>query len=372
MKIGSIKESSDLRVSITPESAKSYIDLGYSVVLETGYADHLYSKKEYTQVGVLFDVKETVCSADILVQVYCPDETICLKLKDLILICFLQPFYNQDHLLQLKKNNVTCFSMELVPRSTTAQKMDALSSQASLAGYVSVVLGASKLTQVFPMMVTPAGTLKPTKVLVIGAGVAGLQAIATAKRLGAQVSAYDTRSIAKEQVESLGAKFLNIDVGSKDQTKQGYAKELSSEQLKMQQAMLENACTQSDLIITTAQVFSRRAPIIITKSMIAAMKTGAVIVDCAVETGGNVEGVQENKEVVIDDVLVVGYSNLAQKVALHASQVYAKNIYEFILDCFSVESDSFLIEYEHEVVKSMLVIKNKEIVHKLILEIMNR
>ena len=372
MKIGSIKENSDSRVAISPESAKSYIDSGYTVILENGYADHLYSEKVYTQLGVLFDKKESVCTVDILVQVNCPVKDVCSTLNNLILICFLQPFYSQDHLLQLKKNNVICFSMELVPRSTIAQKMDALSSQSSLAGYVSVVLGASKLSQVFPMMVTPAGTLKPTKVLVIGAGVAGLQAIATAKRLGAQVSAFDTRSIAKEQVESLGAKFLNIDVGSNDQTKQGYAKEFSSEELTRQQTMLENACIESDLIVTTAQVFSKKAPIIITKSMITEMKPGAVIVDCAVETGGNVEGVEENKEVVMDDVLVIGYSNLAQNVALHASQVYAKNIYEFILECFSIESNRILIAYDHEIVESMLVVKNKEIVHQLILEIMNQ
>ena len=368
MIIGSLIELVDTRIAISPESAKLYIDSGFSVFLEEGYGSHIFAKEEYLNVGVVFTSKEKIFDVDIFLQVHCPEKKDYEKLQDCILICFLNPFFSFAHLNILKKNNVTCFSMELVPRSSFAQKMDALSSQANLSGYVSVILAAQKLSKVLPMMITPAGTIRPSKFLVIGTGVAGLQAIATAKRLGAQVSAYDTRDVAKEQVESLGAKFLEMDLLTKGQTDQGYAKELTDEQLSKQQEILTKECIASDVIITTAQIFAKKAPIIIRKNIIEKMKKGSVIVDCAVDTGGNVEGVQINKEISFSNVCLMGYSHLAQHVCTHASQVYSKNIQEFLFECFDNKKENLLINFQHDIVKSMLVIYQNEIVHPLILE----
>ena len=206
--------------------------------------------------------------------------------------------------------------MELIPRTTRAQKMDALSSQASLAGYVAVILAADHLDAVFPMMTTPAGTISPVRVFVIGAGVAGLQAIATAKRLGARVEAFDTRPVVEEQVQSLGARFVKVDLGEQGQTEDGYAKELNAEQLEKQQEMMASHCASSDIVITTAQVFGRRAPRIITEEMIGRMSPGSVIVDMAVETGGNVALSELNKEIDVDGVRILGYPTLAGRVPL--------------------------------------------------------
>jgi NAD(P) transhydrogenase subunit alpha len=250
---------------------------------------------------------------------------------------------------------VSAISMELIPRTTLAQKMDALSSQASLAGYVAVILAAEKLDKVFPMMMTPAGTITPAKVFIIGAGVAGLQAIATAKRLGARVEAFDTRAVVEEQVQSLGAKFVKVDLGETGQTKDGYAKALTEEQLAMQREAMARHCAQADVVITTAQVFGKKAPVIVTREMIRGMRTGSVVVDLAVETGGNVEGSEAGKTTEINGVSIMGMENLPGRVAVHASQMYSSNVGNLISHFWDKEAKKFNLDLGDEIIRGCLV-----------------
>jgi H+-translocating NAD(P) transhydrogenase subunit alpha len=250
---------------------------------------------------------------------------------------------------------VSAISMNFIPRSTRAQKMDLLSSQANLAGYVAVILATEKLNKIFPMMMTPAGTIRPSRVFVIGAGVAGLQAIATARRLGATVSAFDTRTEVKEQIESLGAKAIQIDLGETGQTKDGYAKALTQEQLEKQKQEISKICQQSDVVITTAQIFGKKAPLIVTQDMISKMKPESIIIDMAVETGGNVEGSQLNKEITINDVLIVGFLNLSTRVPLHASQMVSSNLFNLIDEFWSDDLKSFMLNQEDEIIQGCLL-----------------
>ena len=256
--------------------------------------------------------------------------------------------------------------MELVPRITRAQKMDALSSQASLGGYSAVIEAARRLAKVFPMMMTPAGTISPSKVFIVGVGVAGLQAIATAKRLGARVEAFDTRPVVEEQVLSLGAKFIKIDIGEAKQTQQGYAKELTAEQLELQRQGMIKACSNSDVIITTAQVFGRPAPLIITQDMIAVMKPGSVIIDMAVSTGGNVEGSVSGETIISNGVQIVGMNNLPAQVAENASQVYANNIYNMIDECWDQENTAVNIDLKDEILSGCIVTYAGELVNTFV------
>ena len=329
MKVTSLISSYDSRIAIVPDIVKKMVALGISVVLENGFGSDLFSKREFIDAGATFSNRKDCLTADCLIQVVF-DATLLEQLpKNIIVIALTRPFDQPAMLEQLVQKFITTFSMEFVPRSTRAQKMDVLSSQASLAGYVAVMLAANTLDQVLPMMMTPAGTLSPSRVFVVGAGVAGLQAIATAKRLGANVIAFDTRPVAEEQVQSLGANFLKIDLGEMEQTSQGYAKQLSADQLDKQREAMVKTCSQSDIIITTAQVFGRKAPIIITKEMIKAMKPGSVIVDCAADSGGNVEGVELGKVLEFDGVTLIGLTSLSSHVAKHASQMYASNVLYF-------------------------------------------
>ena len=251
-----------------------------------------------------------------------PDE-IGMMTSGCIHVSYLDPFNERDLIKTLADKGITAISMEMIPRSTRSQKMDALSSQANLAGYVAVMLAAAQLPRIFPMLMTPAGTLKPAKVFIIGAGVAGLQAIATAKRLGARVTAFDTRPVVAEQVQSLGGKFLEIDLGDTGQTSDGYAKELTPEQVEIQRQAQKDVIADSDVVITTAQVFGRKPPVPVTKDMVEGMAPGSVIVDMAAETGGNVEGSVPDETVVVDGVTIVGTANLANEVAKDASQMYS-------------------------------------------------
>ena len=257
--------------------------------------------------------------------------------------------------------------MELVPRITRAQKMDALSSQANLAGYSAVIEASKLLKKVFPMMMTAAGTISPSRVFIVGVGVAGLQAIATAKRLGARVDAFDTRPVVEDQVKSLGAKFIKIDIGETGQTDQGYAKELTEGQIKMQQEGMKKICSQADVVITTAQVFGRPAPLIITKEMIKTMKPGSVIVDMAVTTGGNVEGSVVDSVEVINEVKIIGKSNLPGEVAYHASQVYGTNLYNMVDEFWDSEAKSFSMDITDEILSSCVVTHEGQIVNKILL-----
>jgi NAD(P) transhydrogenase subunit alpha len=259
--------------------------------------------------------------------------------------------------------------MELIPRSTYAQKMDALSSQASLAGYAAVILAADRIDKALPMMSTPAGTISPARVLVIGVGVAGLQAIATAKRLGARVEAYDTRPVVEEQVQSLGARFVKIDVGETGQTAQGYAKALTEEQLALQRQQMARFCANADIVITTAQVFGRPAPRIVTAEMVAGMRPGSVIVDLAAATGGNVEGTVADREVEVGGVRILGLANMPGLVARDASQMYAANVAHLIDHAYDRGNGRLALDPEDEVVGSCLLTHDGDVRHEQIREL---
>jgi NAD(P) transhydrogenase subunit alpha len=254
----------------------------------------------------------------------------------------------------------------MLPRTTRAQKMDVLSSQANLAGYAMVIIAAQRLKKILPMMVTPAGTISPSRVFVIGAGVAGLQAIATARRLGAIVEAFDTREVVEEQVQSLGAKFVKIALGETGQTKDGYAKALTPEQLEKQRMGIARVCANSDIVITTAQVPGRKAPRIITAEMIKGMNPGSVIVDMAVASGGNVEGSEIDKEVEIEGVRVIGIKNLPSLVASHASQMYSANMYNFFHEFWDAENKVFTLNQDDDIIAGCLITDKGELVNEKI------
>jgi NAD(P) transhydrogenase subunit alpha len=252
----------------------------------------------------------------------------------------------------------------MIPRSTICQKMDALSSQANLGGYEAVILAARYSNKIFPMMTTPAGTILPSKVFIIGVGVAGLQAIATAKRLGAKVTAYDTRPVVEEQVKSLAAQFLKIDLGETGQTKEGYAKALTEEQIQKQRDAMKKTCGDSDVVISAAQVFGRKAPILVTAEMLDAMKPGSVVVDLAVETGGNVEGVAYDRVIDRNGVKIVGLANLPGRVPLHASQVYAANLAALVEEFWDKKEKTFVLRPDDEIMKACLVTHGGRIVNE--------
>ena len=317
MIIGIPKEThpGEQRVAFIPSSVDRLVKKGAQVIIEAGLGASIgISDEEYKKAGASVESnrQSLLSSADIILRLRKPPmEEISLFKKGSIHISFLDPFNEKALVQALAQNQISAFSMEMIPRTTRAQKMDALSSQANLAGYVTVILAAERLPKIFPMLMTPAGTIAPARVFIIGAGVAGLQAIATAKRLGARVEAFDTRAVVKEQVQSLGAKFVEIDLGETGQTAQGYAKALTPEQLEKQRQGMARVCAQSDVIITTAQLFGRRAPVVLNQDIIAQMKPGTIIVDMAVESGGNVEGSKLNEEVVTSNgVRILGMGNL--------------------------------------------------------------
>lgn len=361
MIIGVLKENLEIekRVALLPSSAQRLIQGGAEVHIEAGLATHLHiSDAEYKNIGVATSQKnEILANADILIHVRKPDDdTISNAKKGAIHISFLDPFQEIELMQQLKNSEITTISMEMIPRTTIAQKMDALSSQASLAGYYAVILAAERLNKVLPMMTTPAGTIKPARVFIIGAGVAGLQAIATAKHLGARVDAFDTRPVVEEQVKSLGAKFVKIDLGETGQTDGGYAKELTSEQLERQKQGMAKICAQSDIVITTAQLFGRKAPQIISKDMINQMNPGSIIVDMAVESGGNVEGSEFGKEIDVNGITIIGMANLPAEVALDASQMYGNNIANFILNYWDKEQQIFKLDLKDKILNKCVVV----------------
>ena len=281
-------------------------------------------------------------------------------------VSFLDPFNEKALVESMAAQNVTAISMEMIPRSTRAQKMDALSSQANLAGYVTVIQAAFHSPKIFPMMMTPAGTIAPGRVFVIGAGVAGLQAIATAKRLGARVEAFDTRPVVAEQVQSLGAKFVDIDLGDTGQTDQGYAKELTPEQLELQREGQKKVIAQSDVVITTAQLFGRPAPVIVGRDMVEAMKPGSVVVDMAVETGGNVEGSVLDQVTNINGVRVIGQGNLPSEVARNASEMYSNNLMNLVGEFWDEETKTLNLDPEDEIIEACVITRDGAVVNETI------
>jgi NAD(P) transhydrogenase subunit alpha len=361
MQIGIPKETwpGENRVPIIPDIAKKLVRLGASVVIESGMGSGSgFEDSEYTEAGAtIASGRDSLLStSDVVLRIRKPDLGEVSLLKDgCIHISYLDPFNEHELVRAFQAANITAISMEMIPRTTRSQKMDALSSQANLAGYVMVMLAAQKLPRIFPMMMTPAGTLKPAKVFIIGAGVAGLQAIATAKRLGAKVTAFDTRPVVAEQVQSLGAKFLDIDLGEMGQTADGYALELTPEQVQIQRDAQKATIAESDVVITTAQVFGRKPPVIVTRDMVEGMATGSVVVDMAAETGGNVEGSVPNETVDINGVTVVGQGNLSNEVCRDASQMYASNLFNLVEDNWDQEAGGFQIDFEHDILPGCII-----------------
>jgi len=373
MIIGIPKETltTEQRVAFIPSSVDRLVKKGAEIIIETGLGTSIgIADEEYKKAGASIESnrQKLLSCADIILRLRKPPvEEISQLKKGSIHISFLDPFNEKALVQALAQNQISAFSMEMIPRTTRAQKMDALSSQANLAGYVTVVLAADRLPKIFPMLMTPAGTIAPARVFIIGAGVAGLQAIATAKRLGARVEAFDTRSVVKEQVQSLGAKFVEIDLGETGQTAQGYAKALTPEQLEKQRQGMAKVCAQSDVIITTAQLFGRKAPVVLSKDIIAQMKPGTIIVDMAVESGGNVEGSKLNEEVVTSNgVRILGMGNLPGRVAVHASQVYSTNLHNLLEEYWDKDSKSFKINPEDEIIKGALITHQGAIVNEMV------
>ena len=366
------EEGTEIRATILPEVAKKFTDLGIKVVVETEIGSNIFLPDEsYRQAGAIISVDRlrSLSEADIVCRINKPklEEISSLK-RNSIHVSFLDPFNEKALVNEFAQAHISAISMELVPRITRAQKMDALSSQANLAGYSAVIEASRTLTKSFPMMMTAAGTISPSRVFVIGVGVAGLQAIATAKRLGARVEAFDTRPIVEEQVKSLGAKFVQIDIGKTEETSQGYAKELTPEQIKMQQEGMKKICAHSDVVITTAQVFGRPAPRIVSIEMVEAMKPGSVIVDMAVSSGGNVEGSIEDEYVFHEGVTIIGMSNLPGEVAMDASQVYGSNVFNMIEEYWDAESKEFNFDLSDEILKGCVITNGGEVINSMVKE----
>ena len=371
MKIFAPKETdpSEPRAALDPAAVKKLTGLGAEVVIEAGLgeqSDNPDSAYEAAGASITTDRGGLLGSADIVTRVRKPSPDEISKLKEgAIHISFLDPFNEKDLIGTFAKQKSTAISLEMIPRTTLAQKMDAISSQANLAGYVSVMTAANRMNSILPMMMTPAGTISPAKVFVIGVGVAGLQAIATAKRLGARVTAFDTREEALEQAESLGAKALRIDLGQTGATDQGYAKELTPEQLEKQRVEQGKVCAQNDIVITTAKLFGRPAPILIKSDVIKDMKHGSIIIDLAADTGGNVEGTELGKEKVTENgVTIIGTGNFEGQVSKHASQVLGANFANMIEHFWDKEDKVFKIDLEDEIQKGCVITHGGDIVHE--------
>lgn len=378
MKIAVMKElyAGENRVPLIPVTVAKLVKLGAQIEVESGLGlTCRFTDADYEKAGASIGSSRTdmLSTADMVLRLRKPPaEEVKMMKKGCIHVSYLDPFNEVELVDKLKDADISAVSLEMIPRTTVAQKMDVLSSQANLGGYVAVILGAEHLDKVFPMMTTPAGTIKPARVFIIGVGVAGLQAIATAKRLGARVEAFDTRPVVEEQVKSLGAKFVKVDLGETGQTKDGYAKELTPEQMAKQKEEMVKACAAADVVITTAQLFGRPAPRIVDRPMLAAMRDGSVIIDMAVETGGNVEGSEVDKIVEIEGVKVIGLGNLPGRVAETASQMYSSNLGNFVDHFWDKEKGVFVMNREDEIMQGALITHQGEIVSEMYKSIMNK
>lgn len=376
MIIGIPKETfaGETRIPIIPDSVKRFTDQGAEVQVEAGIGLALgIQDSEYEKVGAKInsDRAALLGSSDLVLRLHKPAiEEIAQLKKGSIHVSFLNPFSDNEHVDAFAANNITAISMEMIPRTTRAQKMDALSSQASLAGYAMVVLGAERLNKILPMMMTPAGTISPARVFVLGAGVAGLQAIATAKRLGARVDAFDLRPESKEQIESLGGKMLEIDLGETGETAGGYAKELTPEQKQMQVDAQKKVISQSDIVISTAQIMGglRKAPTLVSKDAIEGMRPGSIVIDYAIESGGNVEGAVLGEEIEINGVKVIGLDNMPGRVAMNATQMYSSNLHNLVLEYWDKEEKTFGLDLEDDILKGCVITNNGEIISEMTLK----
>jgi len=363
MKIGSIKEDHNLekRISVVPETVSKLTNLNFTVFVEKNYGKHLgITDEEYNKAGanLLNSSNEVLEKSNIILSVnILSNNTIDLIRDKSFLIGQFDPQSNKEKINRLVKKNINVFSLNLLPRITRAQSMDVLSSQANIAGYRAVIESVAEYHKVIPMMMTAAGTITPAKVLVIGAGVAGLQAVATAKRLGAVVSATDVRSAAKEQVESLGARFLNVEGEENLETKEGYAKEASENFKKKQNELLANATKKNDIIICTALVPGKKAPRIIDEEMLKNIRSGSIIYDLAVGQGGNCVLSESDKIKNVNGIKIMGSKNILNNLALTASNLYAKNLFNFVKNLYNTEKKGIHINLDDEIISKTLISK---------------
>jgi proton-translocating NAD(P)+ transhydrogenase subunit alpha len=360
----------ETRVALIPEHVDRLAKKGARISVETGIGKTLnISDDDYHKAGasLVADRAELFQTADMVLRIRKPSlEEVALLKSESIYVSLLDPFNERELMEAFMKQGVSAISMEMIPRISRAQKMDVLSSQSNLAGYVAVITAAERLNKIFPMMMTPAGTIAPARVFVIGVGIAGLQAIATAKRLGARVDAFDTRPVVEEQVKSLGARFVKVDLGETGQTKDGYAKELTVEQLQKQREETARVCSAADVVITTAQIFGKKAPRIITEDIIRGMSRGSLLVDLAVETGGNVAGSQPDEEVEMNGVRIIGLANLPGKVAINASQMFSSNLHALIDAFWNQEEKRVVLDFADEIIKGCLITHKGKIVNPVI------
>jgi len=361
MRIVSVSENKKIekRIAITPDIAKKYIALGFDISLSENYGEHLgFKDHEYKELGVMISKNdnEIINEADIIVQLGLPlEDKLSLIKKNQTLIGILDPYNNKDKINNLAKNDINIFSLELLPRITRAQSMDILSSQANLAGYKAVIESFANFEKAIPMMMTAAGTIPAAKVLVVGAGVAGLQAIATAKRMGAIVFATDVRIASKEQVESLGGKFLTVEGAENLETEGGYAKEASEDFKKKQEELLGETLKKIDIVICTALIPGKKAPLIIKDSMIDGMQTGSIIYDLAAIQGGNTAYTEVDKVIDKSGIKIMGETNILNKLPTSASSLYAKNVFNFVSNLYEKENNKININLEDEIIEKTLI-----------------
>ena len=361
MYIGTISENKNFekRISVTPEIVKKYNNLGFKVIVEKDYGSHLgFNNEEYKICGaqIISDKKNIIDKSDLILQLnLLPDDSLSLIKQDKFLIGSFSYYQNKEKLIQLSKKKINIFSLELLPRITRAQSMDILSSQANLAGYKAVIESFANFSKAIPMMMTAAGTIPAAKVLVIGAGVAGLQAIATAKRMGAIVFATDVRIASKEQVESLGGKFLTVEGSENMENKGGYAKESSEEFKKKQEELLSETLKKIDIVISTALIPGKKAPIIIKETMIDKMQPGSVIYDLAAAQGGNSVYTKVDEIVEKNGVKIIGEKNILNKLPTSASNLYAKNLFNFVSNLYDKKNNKININLEDEIIAKTLI-----------------
>lgn len=372
MIVGVLKEPQDeTRVSLLPESVAQLTKKGIKVLVEQGAGARAFaSDADYQKAGAdIAAAQEVVGQADVLFAIHRPNGAYQIPASK-ILIGAYQPLFNGDNVKQWSQNNVTVFSLDMLPRTTRAQSMDILSSQANIAGYKAVLLAANLYTRYLPMFMTAAGSIAPAKVLILGAGVAGLQAVATARRLGAVVEVFDTRPAVKEEVMSLGAKFVEVEGAADASRAGGYAVEQSEEYKQKQQQRIAESIAKADIVITTAQIPGKRAPILITEEMIGAMRSGSVIIDLAAVTGGNTPFTRNAETVQHNGVTIVGNSNLQATMPSDASKLYGKNLLNFLALITSKEGNVAL-NWDDDLVKGSCITHNGEIVHEKIKEIIS-
>lgn len=371
MKIGILKEvGNEKRVAAVPETITKFIKANWEVIIETNAGEHAFiSDADYTKAGATIakSSKEVVEQADVIIKIAKPNESEIKQLKEnTTLISPLYPLINRDLVEKLNAKKITVFALDMIPRIARAQSMDILSSQSSIAGYKSIILAADHLGKLFPMMTTAAGTILPVKVMVIGAGVAGLQAIATARRLGGVVLAFDTRPIVSEQVKSLGAEFVSLEVKHEAaEDAGGYAKEQSAEFYQQEQDIIAKYIKDADVIVTTALIPGKKPPLLITEKMVAEMRPGSIIIDLAAEQGGNCAYTERDKIIVKDQVTIVGLTDLPGTLTVHASFLFAKNILAF-MSYIGPQLQNKEFDTSDDIVKNCLIARAGEILHPIL------